>query len=73
MKRIIRFAVVSALTLAFLLPESAFAMPAKAFQGKPAFTIGKSLGAYVWKDKSGIHVRFTTKGKPHRFHGLILR
>lgn len=39
---------------------TALAMPNEAFQGKPDFTAGAALGAYVWHDSDGQHVRFTT-------------
>jgi hypothetical protein len=39
---------------------SAFALPNDLFQGKPDFTAGGALGAWVWHDADGQHVRFTT-------------
>lgn len=38
----------------------AWAMPNEEFQGKPQFASGDALGAWVWHDSEGHHVRFTT-------------
>ena len=60
------------LTAAFLISSVAYAMPKAAFQGKPtSFKKGSVRGAAVWHDNNGQHIRFTTKGKLHRFHGKI--
>jgi len=49
----------------------AMALPAAAFQGRPAFKAGKAYGAFVWHSAKGHQVRFTTKGKPHVFQGKV--
>jgi len=51
---------------------AAFALPNEHFQGRPDFSVGDNLGAFVWHDDGGQHVRFTTKGKvPHHFTGKV--
>lgn len=42
------------------ITTAAYAMPNDVFQGKPDFTAGGALGAWVWHDGDGQHVRFTT-------------
>ncbi len=52
---------------------TALAMPNEVFQGKPTFTAGAALGAYVWHDADGQHVRFTTVENKvvRRFSGKV--
>lgn len=60
----------AALTLASA--TSAVARPKDDFQGRPEFKVGDQLGAWVWHDEEGQHVRFTTKGTTvHHFAGEI--
>ncbi len=55
-----------------LATSTAFALPNEDFQGQPAFTAGDALGAFVWHDADGQHVRFTTHGKVVRhFKGKV--
>jgi len=62
----------SALLLAAAWSIPAAALPNEDFQGRPEFKVGKELGAFVWHDEDGQHVRFTTKGKVVRkFHGKV--
>lgn len=53
------------------LSATASALGPKAFRGKPTFKAGQSLGMYVWKDATGLHARFTTKGLPRKFAGTV--
>jgi hypothetical protein len=46
--------------LAALISLPALALPNEVFQGKPDFKAGDALGAWVWHDADGHHVRFTT-------------
>ena len=71
MRRALSFAAVAVFTL--VASTSAFALPNDKFQGKPKFTAGGSLGAYVWHDGDGHHVRFTTVANKvvRRFHGKV--
>ena len=71
MRRALSFAAVAVFTL--VASSSAFALPNDKFQGKPKFTAGGSLGAYVWHDGDGHHVRFTTVANKvvRRFHGKV--
>ncbi len=39
--------------------------------GKPDFEGGEGLGAALWRDDDGWHLRFTTKGKQHSFSGWV--
>jgi len=51
---------------------AALALPNEDFQGRPKFKVGSELGAFVWHDEDGQHVRFTTKGKVVRkFAGKV--
>lgn len=51
---------------------AALALPNEDFQGKPDFKVGEAIGAFVWHDADGQHVRFTTKGKVKRkFAGKV--
>lgn len=56
-----------------LAPAIAWAMPNEAFQGKPNFKPGDKLGAWVWHDSEGQHVRFTTVENKvaRRFSGKV--
>lgn len=66
---------VSGSTLVALLAVAggaALALPNEDFQGRPKFKVGAELGAFVWHDEDGQHVRFTTKGKVVRkFSGKV--
>ncbi len=60
------------MVLGLCTATAAFALPNEHFQGKPEFKAGDDLGAFVWHDEAGQHVRFTTKGViPHKFSGKI--
>ncbi len=51
---------------------AAMALPNEDFQGRPKFKVGAELGAFVWHDEDGQHVRFTTKGKiVRKFSGKV--
>lgn len=56
---------------ALFLSLPAWALPPTAFQGKPDFSAAGDAGAFVWKDKAGLHVRFSTRGTPRRLHGKV--
>ena len=63
-------------TLLVLLPSLLVAprMPAQqleVFDGRPAFAEGIDLGYYLWRDKDGWHVRWTTKGQMRTFTGSV--
>jgi len=48
------------------------AVPKGAVNGKPDMKIGKELGIWIWRAADGKWlVRSTTKGKQHKFRGLI--
>ncbi len=64
-----RFVLASAALMALSLP--ALALQPSDFQGKPDFAAEEGAGAFVWKDGDGLHVRFSTKGKPRRLHGKV--
>ncbi len=40
-------------------------------EGRPVFKAGRSTGYVMWHDPAGWHMRVTTRGKAHRFHGSI--
>ena len=59
-------------------PRAAKAPPAKAesltpaqLKGEPAVKAGASVAAYVWTDAKGVHVRWTSDGKPVLFSGKV--
>ena len=63
---------IGALGLSALGAGAALALPNEDFQGRPAFKVGQALGAFVWHDDDGQHVRFTTHGKVVRkFTGKV--
>jgi len=41
------------------------------FDGRPAFAEGVALGYYVWRDKDGWHLRWTTMGQMRSFTGSV--
>lgn len=41
------------------------------FEGRPAFAEGIALGYYVWTDRDGWHVRWTTMGQMRSFTGSV--
>lgn len=60
-----------AATLVIAMTSAVFALRPAAFQGKPNFSAGSNLGAFVWHNAQGLHVRFTTKGAPRHFTGKV--
>ncbi len=46
-------------------------MKLREIEGKPSFKLGDKLGYFLWKDKDGIHLIWTTKGRLHSFRGKI--
>jgi len=40
--------------------------------GRPAFGPGASEAYWIWRDAHGWHLRTTSAGTPHRFHGAIV-
>ncbi len=61
-----------AVALTSLAAGVASALPNEDFQGRPEFKVGHALGAFVWHDEDGQHVRFTTHGKVVRkFAGKV--
>lgn len=66
-----RFGLLLAALATLALAGTALALPPGPFQGKPTLQRGKQLGAAVWHDADGLHVRFTTKGKKQRFNGTV--
>ncbi len=45
---------------------------AERFAGKPAFSEGKALGYFVWRDDDTWKVRWTTFGAEHHFTGRVM-
>jgi hypothetical protein len=41
------------------------------FEGQPAFSEGKALGYFIWKDGETWKLRWTTFGAEHRFSGRV--
>lgn len=54
-----------------LASVAALALPPAPFHGRPVFAKGTHLGAFVWQNASGLHVRFTTKGAARTFDGKV--
>ena len=54
-----------------LASVAALALPPAPFHGRPVFAKGTHLGAFVWQNAKGLHVRFTTKGKARAFEGKL--
>lgn len=40
-------------------------------RGQPAIEEGKVSGIFIWSDRSGLHLRWTTDGKPLLFSGRL--
>lgn len=41
-------------------------------QGQPyALKPGDSSGVFIWRDRDGLHLRTTTRGREHAFSGII--
>lgn len=57
-------------TLAFAA-KPVFTLPAVALKGEPKITAGAAKGTFVWVDPAGIHVRWTSDGKPALFTGSL--
>lgn len=47
------------------------ALPAVVLKGEPKIVAGAAKGAFVWADAAGIHVRWTSDGKPALFTGSL--
>ena len=71
MWRKVPFSAIVAVSLVLVVPAIVFALPASTFEGRPDFSAGSELGAFVWHDSEGLHVRVTTKGKTHTFTGKV--
>ena len=56
---------------AVVLPVGVPHMAPVTFQGRPVFRPGLKMGAFVWHDAGGFHLRFTTAGGPRHFHGRV--
>ena len=54
------------------LSASAGDTPVARAEGKPAFSEGKALGYFVWKDGDKWKLRWTTFGAAHRFTGRVV-
>ncbi|HUL61356.1 MAG TPA: hypothetical protein VLU43_18910 [Anaeromyxobacteraceae bacterium] len=46
--------------------------PPQIAPGRPIFGPGAPEAYWIWHDGGGWHLRSTTAGMPHRFHGTIL-
>ncbi|MBW2277332.1 MAG: hypothetical protein JRF63_07560 [Deltaproteobacteria bacterium] len=59
------------IVIALAVPALGKALPSYACEGRPEFGPASATGAFVWKDKSWLHVRFTSERELVRFHGLV--
>lgn len=48
-----------------------YVMPLHILDGNPAMGPGQDMGYWVWRDRDGIHLRTTTRGREHNFNGVI--
>lgn len=55
---------------AFAAPK-AFQVLARTVKGKPALEVDKAVAYFLWVDEKGVHLRWTTDGKPYLFSGRI--
>ncbi len=46
-------------------------LPQAALKGEPKISAGSAKAAYVWVDAKGVHVRWTSDGKPALFTGSL--
>ncbi len=46
-------------------------LPSAALKGEPKVAAGAVKGAFVWVDAAGVHVRWTSDGKPALFAGSL--
>jgi hypothetical protein len=63
------------LFLAFMLALAGCATarpPPEIAPGRPLFAPGAPEAYWIWHDQGGWHLRTTTAGMPHRFHGLVV-
>ena len=65
-----KFAPVPAVLLAFVA-VAAMAVPMSKLEGKPKLEIGDAFGYFLWHDKDGVHLRWTTKEKERAFSGNV--
>lgn len=47
------------------------ALPSHIFHGKPHQISQKSVGAYIWHDTTGLHIRFASNKGAARYHGKV--
>ena len=59
------------LTLMVSAGPRLFSVPAGSVRGEPTIEEGKQTGIFVWYDRQGLHLRWTTDGKPALFTGRL--
>ena len=52
-------------------PAGAYTLPFATLQGKPDLNAAGDFGYWLWHDEDGLHLRTTTRGRPHLFSGVI--
>ena len=63
--------VATALTLAVSAGPRLFSVAAGSLRGEPTIEEGKVTGIFIWYDRQGLHLRWTTDGKPVLFSGRM--
>jgi len=65
------FLIASLITLAAIAGPRLYSVPAGSVRGEPTIEEGKATGIYVWYDRAGLHLRWTTDGNPVLFAGRL--
>ncbi|MFO8073603.1 MAG: hypothetical protein R6V85_17220 [Polyangia bacterium] len=63
--------IMAALVAALAVPALVAAVPVAGLDGRPGFERGGETGAFLWHNRSGYHLRFTTEGTDEVFRGKV--